>query len=61
MCNGFDIEIIQDVIGNFIICHSQMATVGEDLAESMMFVLMYHWQLLQRMKSMRSVLRWVKM
>ena len=44
MCNvsKFDVEIIKDVIGNFVFSHSQMATVGEDLPESMMFVLMYH-------------------
>ena len=49
-------KILKEVILNFIFGHSQMAIVEEDLPESMMFVLMYRWQLLQRMKSMRSAL-----
>ena len=54
-------KILREVIVNFIFVHSQMATVVEDLPESMMFVLMCQWQLVQRMKSMRSALPWVKM
>ena len=54
-------NVLRGVIVNFTFVHSQMAIVEEDLPESMMFVLMYQWQLVQRIKSMRSALPWVKM
>ena len=57
----FNNKILREIIVNFIFVHSQMAIVEEDLPESMMFVLMYRWQLVQRMKSKRSALGWVNM
>ena len=56
-CHGVQLnKILKEVIVNLIFGHSQMAIVEEDLPESMMFVLMYPRQLVQRKKSMRSAL-----